>query len=108
MNKKLKLSILLGTLTAIISAPNCALAQFWVSQGNIGFDTILTSIKSAIWQIFAVFVVVMFVIAGIAFMTAQGDPEKLKTARSAFIWGVVGIAVAIIGYSIVAIVQSAL
>lgn len=41
--------------------------------------------------IFAVPVIVFFIIyAGFLFVTAAGNPEKIKTARSALTWAVVG------------------
>ena len=55
---------------------------------------------------FALFALVSFVIAGIFFLTAQGQPEKLKIARSFVLWGVVSIIVAILAYSIITIVES--
>jgi FtsH-binding integral membrane protein len=50
----------------------------------------------------------MFVVAGITFLTANGEPDKLKTARSALLWGTIGIVVAIIAYSIIGIISGAL
>ena len=58
------------------------------------------------WKIFFVFAVVSFVISGIIFLTSMGDPAKIKTARLAVIFGVVGIAVALLAYSIVGIVTN--
>lgn len=39
---------------------------------------------------------IFIVIAGIRYITAGGNPEKVKGATQALIWGVVGIAVALI------------
>jgi len=100
--KKLTLGLIL--LAAVLVAPAVAFAQPSVSISDI--NNLIDTVKSLIWTVFGVLAVIMFVIAGITFMTAQGDPEKIATARSFFIWGVVGIAVAIIAYSIVAITSS--
>jgi uncharacterized membrane protein SirB2 len=62
----------------------------------------------ALWVVFTIIAVVMFVVAGILFLTSTGDPQKIQQARNAFLWGVVGIAVAIIGYSITKIVINTL
>lgn len=65
-------------------------------------------IANAAWVIFTIIAVVMFVIAGIMFLTAAGNADKIAQARQAFLWGVAGIVVAIIAFTIITIVQSAL
>lgn len=76
------------------------------SVGNLG--EIVTKIESMIWIVFGLLAVIMFVVAGILFLTAGGAPEKVQTARAAFIWGIVGVAVGIVAYSIVAVVSGVL
>lgn len=66
---------------------------------------IMGKIITFVWQFFVGLTVIMFISAGILFVTSSGDPAKIKTARSAFIWGVVGIIVAIVSYSIVKVVR---
>jgi hypothetical protein len=68
---------------------------------DIGLGNIVFSIQDALWMVFTVIVVICFVVAGIMFLTAQGDAKKLETAKSAVFWGIVGVAVGIIAYSIV-------
>jgi len=110
MNKKVLLSLVLLTL---VTFPVFAFAQ----PGSVGGDTpgtigsidgIIDSLGEILWTVFGAIALIMFVIAGIMFLTAQGDPEKVKSARNAFLWGVVGIVVAIIAYSIVTIVENAI
>ena len=72
--------------------------------GSLG--EIVNNIASAMWIIFGGVAVVCFVVAGILFLTAGGAPEKVQTARAAFIWGVAGVVVGIIAYSIIQIVSS--
>jgi len=67
---------------------------------------LVSKVEQVLWIVFGLIAVVMFVIAGILFLTAGGAPEKVQAARSAAIWGVVGVVVGIIAYSIVAIVAS--
>lgn len=54
----------------------------------------------AFWTVFIVIAVCYFIIAGILFATARGDPQKLSLARAALIWGVVGAVVGILSGSI--------
>jgi uncharacterized membrane protein len=74
--------------------------------GGYYFTDIITKILNSLWILFTAIAVIMFVIAGITFLTANGEPEKLKLARSALIGGTVGVIVGIIAYSIITIVES--
>ena len=69
---------------------------------------LVTKIETFMWVVFGGIAVICFVVAGILFLVAGGDPEKVQKARSAFIWGVAGVVVGIIAYSILAIVGSAM
>lgn len=72
-------------------------------------STIMDNILSMVmWPLFAGIVVIMFLYAGIMFLTANGDPGKLGKARQAVIWAVVGIVVGLIGYSAVSFVKTIL
>lgn len=110
MNKRI-LYLALLTVLALMAYPFAPVfAQLNATRYGPIFSItdLVPSIEGAIWIIFGTLTVVFFVIAGILFLTAQGAPEKLKIARSAFIWGVVGVIVAIVAYSIIAIVSSML
>lgn len=72
--------------------------------GDIG--TLINNILAKLWIVFAGIAVICFLIAGILFLTAGGAPEKIQAARSAFLWGVAGVVVGIIAYSVIAIVGS--
>ncbi len=71
-------------------------------------SSLYTKIATAMWEIFAALALIMFVIAGITFLTASGDPGKITKAKDAFIWGCVGVAAAVLAYSVVAVVKSIL
>lgn len=75
--------------------------------GITGLDVILANVAKLVWQLFAGIAIIMFVVAGILFLTSAGDPGKVATARQAVIWGVIGIIVAILAFSILQIVGSA-
>jgi hypothetical protein len=63
-------------------------------------------VKNVLWIVFGLLVVIAFVTAGMLFLFAGGQPEKVVAARSAAIWGVVGVVVGIVAYSIVRIIES--
>lgn len=101
--------IVLGLVAlSVIAMPAIILAQVGGTPPTIGTD--LTSlgnkIVNAVWIVFTVIVVIMFVFAGVKFLTASGNPEKIQEARTAFLWGVAGVVVGILAYTIVTVVKS--
>jgi len=85
-----------------------ASAQLGKYGSDISVGNLVYNIEYVVWMIFALVVVVCFVVAGIMFLTAQGDAKKLETAKASFIWGVAGVAVGIIAYSILYIIGNIL
>lgn len=75
--------------------------------GGSGVDvgSIMGGIITFVWQFFAGLAVIMFIVAGVQFLSSSGDPNKITLARNAFIWGVVGIIVAVVAFSIVDVVS---
>lgn len=53
-------------------------------------EGLITTIMQAIVQIGAVFLVLALIYVGFLFTTAQGNEEKIKTARHALFWTVIG------------------
>lgn len=88
--------------------PLIVLAQFTQPIPGASLTGLFNVVLSVFWVVATVFAVVCFVLSGIMFMTAMGDPSKLKTARSSVMFGVVGIIVAILAYSIIGIIESVL
>lgn len=73
----------------------------------LNIATLLSNIRDlVVWPIFAGLAIIMFIYAGIMFLTSSGDPGKLTTARNAVIWGVVGIIVALLSYGIIGFVEN--
>ena len=104
MNKKTSLLALLG----LAALPSLASAQLYRPASPYTLASMLQSAETAVWVIFTGIVVVCFVIAGIILLTAQGDVEKIKSGRLAVIWGVAGVVVGILAYSILAIISAVL
>ena len=69
---------------------------------------VVTVLFNAFWIVAIAFVVVMFVLAGFKFFTAQGDPSKVHEATRAVVYGIVGTAVVILSFSMVVIVRRTL
>jgi len=96
----------------ILILPFAALAQMeTAAPGGPGttvssLTDLVHAIENAAGLVFGCIAVVCFIVAGILFLTAGGAPEKIQAARSAFLWGVAGVVVGIIAFSIIAIVGS--
>jgi RsiW-degrading membrane proteinase PrsW (M82 family) len=100
-----KIALSLATIGAI-ALPIIALAQIGGPTPKLDIDltTFGLNIANAAWIIFTIIAVVMFVVAGVLFLTARGNPEQVQQARNAFLWGVVGVVVAILAFTIITLV----
>ena len=74
--------------------------------GNADVTSITTTILNKVWVVFAAIAIILFVWAGVRFLTAGGAAEKIQEARTAAMWGVVGIVVMILAFSIFTIAAS--
>jgi len=108
MSKKILSVLILSGVLAIFVMPLMASATSLTAPPATGgiadVATVIGKVFTPLWQLAAGLAVIMFIVAGILFLTSMGDPGKLATARAAVIWGVVGLIVAIIAFSIVNIV----
>lgn len=102
-----KIALTLVSLSALV-LPVLALAQVGGTPPTIATDltTIGQKIADAIWIVFTIIAVIMFVVAGILFVTSQGNPEKVAQARQALIWGVAGVVVAILAFVIITVIKN--
>ena len=101
-----KYSIILST-AGLLLLPTVIFAQ--PRAINLPIVTVVANLiataLTVVWMVAAAFVVIMFTIAGFKFLTAQGEGSKVNEARQAVIWGVVGVVVIILAWSIVTIVS---
>jgi len=106
--KKIALSL---TTIGMAVLPIIALAQVGGAAPStfaISLESLGQIIVNQIWIVFTIIAIVCFVVAGVLFLTSQGDPEKIAKARSALIWGVAGIVVGILAFTIIAVIRGAL
>lgn len=104
MRKKIIYLLILITLSV---SPIIVLAQFDVSKilqpakGLPLAPEVLINlvINRLIWPLVVTAVIILFIIAGFSFLTAQGDPGKLEAARKFLIWGIIGVIIIIIAFS---------
>jgi len=102
MKKNLLFLVLLGV--AVLALP---VFVFGADQ-PADLATILTNIKKFAWDVFAVVVIVMWIVTGVLYLIAMGAPEKLTTAKRALIAAVVGTAIGILAGSAQTIINSSI
>ncbi|MEK7514588.1 MAG: hypothetical protein AAB587_02090 [Patescibacteria group bacterium] len=102
-----KISFLLFNLTL----PAVALAQVRIQNplrsgvDSLGaFVQVLTN--DIVLPVGSVIVVLMIIYSGFLFVTAQGNPTKIETARSAFFWSAVGALVLLGSWSIAQVIKN--
>lgn len=107
MNKKLTA---LSVATIALAFPIVSLAVALIPPpGIIGsFGGIFDAIFYLLWPIFAAYAVIMFIIAGFQFLTARGEPAEVAKARQSVVYGMVGVAVGVLAFSIPFIVKGLL
>ncbi len=110
MNTKKKLAILASSVV-LLSSPLLAFAQISTPAtptANTTLDVtgVINAILNLVWPLFIGFAVVMFLIAGFMFVVAQGDPKKVGDARMFVLWGVVGVAMGVLAFSLPFIIQN--
>jgi len=69
---------------------------------------IITNIMNWLLMIVGILGVIGFVIAGILYLTAAGDGDQISRAKTAMIYSIVGVLVALIGVVVIKAVQSLL
>ena len=100
MNKKLIAFVSSAVLLALpvialgVALPTSTPAQYLTLQSF--FDVLF----KVLWILFVAFAVIMFIIAGFLFLTANGDEAKIGVARNAVLWGVVGVVMGIVAFSL--------
>lgn len=79
-------------------------AEAQIITGNITWPQLVLGLTTAMWSVFVGVTIIAFLYAGILFLTASGDPQKIDKAKKAVIWGIAGVAVAFLAYTIINIV----
>lgn len=75
---------------------------------TLNINGLINGIFNIVWSLFAGFAILAFILAGFLFLTAQGEPGKIKEARMAVVWGGVGITVALLSVTIPWLIKSLL
>jgi len=111
MNINKKIATLSATALLLV-APLAAMALPAINtpngNGNIDILGVINAALAFLWPVFIGFAVIMFIIAAFQFFTAQGDPDKVNSARQFVIWGIVGVVVGVLAFTLPFAVQNLL
>lgn len=91
-------------LISIIALPVLAQTPLSSPPSNINVVGVLNKIGVLLISIAAPIAVIMVIVSGFYFMTAQGDPGKIDTAKKMLLWTLIGMAVVLMANAVVAMV----
>ena len=94
--KKYLLSVI---ILSLVLTPALASAQDILRDND--FIDALNSIVNWLFTILLIVAVIFILIAAFNFITAAGDPEKVKTARQFVIYALIGVVVALLARGLV-------
>ena len=75
---------------------------------DLTFTGLINNIINFLFTIAVIVAPILLVIAGVIFMTAAGDPGKVKTARNMLLWTIVGFAIILISKGLVSVLKGIL
>lgn len=97
----------------ILALPLVTLAQY-VTPVTTGLPTtydledVILNVMDWMLAIFGFLGIIGFVVAGIIYLTSAGDDTRMKTAKGAMTYSIIGVIVGLLGYVIIQAVDSAL
>lgn len=120
---KNKNSLIVGTLFLLVFLPLITYAKQGSDNDNDSNNNTITldnplgnkvdnlpsfiyMILDIVFQIGAVFAVMILMYVGFMFVSARGDPEKLVTARRAFLYTVIGIGLLLGGKLVASVIEN--
>lgn len=70
-------------------------------KGEDDAQAVVKSILDTVFLWLGIIAVIVIIIGGVLYMTAQGDPAKITTAKKAILYAVIGLIVALLSFAIV-------
>lgn len=113
MIKKIKKAFYAVFAFTIVATPVAALAQFTTPTTTGGLSdksilVILQTLMNWLLSLIGVLGILGFVVAGILYITAAGDEDKITSAKKTMTWSIVGVLVALLGLVMVRTVDAIL
>lgn len=107
MNKKL---ISLSVVILLFSSAGLALAQgveLFNPLGDVDdFPTLIAKIATYIRDLIAGIAVLVFIWAGILYLTSGANPSNIQKANKAVLYAVIGLGIAIAGTGLILLIQT--
>lgn len=75
-------------------------------SGVTDFPTLIRKISEFITGIVASLAIIMFVWAGILFVTSAGNPGKIEQAKKALLYAIIGVAVVLAASGLIAVITA--
>ena len=91
---------------ATLIAPAVALAAALPTSCNELLSFITGTLAVTLAAFIGAISIIILLVAAFQFLTAGGDAEKVKSARSTITWAVIGLAVALIAFNVRGIVET--
>ena len=90
--------MILFSVSDVFAASNFAPAGTGLpGGGDVTITKIVTNIMNWILGLVGVLGVIGFAIAGILYLTAAGDDNRIQTAKNAMMYSIIGVVVALVG-----------
>jgi hypothetical protein len=100
--KTLASAILLGLWSGSVLAITCT------PEGNLPTElqNLLTKIRDVLAGAGVIIAAIYIILGGIEFMRAEGDPDKVKTAKDRILYALIGVGLVLLAIALVGIVKS--
>lgn len=86
--------------------PNCPAGQICNALGTTDIMVFLKKALLALVNLLIPIIVLFYIIVGLMFITARGAPEKLKVAKTAFLYVTIGSAVVLGAWALAEMIQT--
>lgn len=73
---------------------------------NLTLTNVIGAIENIMYSILAIATFLAFLAAAILFLTSGGNASKIQTAKAAFFWGIIGVVVGLLAWSIFTIIAN--
>lgn len=107
MNKKI---VCIVVFVSLLCSASFVLAQGVTIpnplSGVNSFGDLLLKIAGGVGALVAGLGTIMIIIAGILFLISAGSPERMKTAKTALVYAIVGIVIGVAATAIVATIKT--
>ncbi len=93
-------------LTGFLAMPAIGLAVS--TAPNVNITTALNNVTNWAFGLILVVAAMFMIFGAFTYITASGDPEKIKTAHNSIMYALIGVAVAVMARGLVTLVQKML